>query len=314
MAEQYFRLDKSGLQTGYSLETVTGNPETLTSASFVGDYEASLISPKYETVEIKVGGQVGTSKLVTTKKFGELNSFKVPVANSNCDAVFRAGGAFVVGGNYQFGGSYVGMSSPNKGRISTSGLTFVQYDGKEKYTLFGAKASTLKVGQKVGEVVYLDASFQGSISDPVSSDIQYFQKPTSNNTYNTNGILSIAGTNFDYKEIEIDLKPTLKMIESASTSAGYLQAEIVDQDPTITVTIYPSDPSVKNLWALIASNTPVPFSWSFGSGAGNVVTFTATVGFSSQESPYDAGVQVRKIVMKPVYNSANSYRLNINVA
>lgn len=310
----YFRIEKSGLNTGIALETNPGTVETLTSANFIGDYEASLIAPKVETAKIGIGGNVGTGKMVTTKNYGELNSFKIPVANSNCDAVFRAGGAFVAGSSYQFGGSYSGMTSPNKGRISTSAVTITQYDGKEKYTLFGAKTATLKFGAKSGEVISLEASFQG-LFQKANSEIQNFQRATPNYTFNTNGVLNLGGTEFDYEEIEVDIKPTIKMIESGSTSAGYLQAEITDMDPTITINVYPGDPATKDLWNMMVTNTPVPFTWTFGAGTGNTYTISApSVQFESQEAPYNAGIQTRKIVLKPVYNSSYSYRLQVTVA
>jgi len=309
----YFRL-QTGLQTGFKNESNPGTPETLTSANFVTDVNASLIIPKYSTAKIDVGGRVGNDKVVTTKVYGELATFKVPFSNGAGLELIKCI-ANVSGNNYQIAGSYSNQVSPNKGRIGTSAITVNQYDGQEMLILAGSKPSSLKVGAKAGEPIYLEGALQGSFSKAISG-IQYFQSPSTSFVINNalGNTISIGGQSWDFTDIEIDFKPTLAQIESGAVSTGYAQFEITDLQPAISVTLYPGDPTVKDLWAMLATNTPVPFSWTFGTGVGNTFTITAQVQIDTQDAPYDSGKQTRKLSLIPVFNPATAYNLNINVA
>lgn len=311
-----YRNSTQALHTGFAVESTEGTPATLTSANFVGDWNSSLIVPKFTTQEVKVGGFTGTDKIVTSKYLGELSSFKLPMSNGVEGPILQAGGAYKQGSSYLFGGSiYSAISGSDKGRISTTSLTFVQYDGKEAYTLAGARPTSLKFGGKAGEVIYVEAGLNGNWSKTVSN-IAYFQQPTS--AFNTNILkgssLSLSGTFFDYTDIEVDLKPKTNAIESAASSTGYVGFEAIDIDPTITIGVYPGDPTAKDLWNMFLGSAVIPFSWSFGSGTGNTYTITANLQISSQESSYNNDVQQRKLVLKPVYNPAQNYKLSIAVA
>ena len=311
-----FRTKTEALQTGWGVETTEGTAVAVTSANFVGDYTAELIQPNYETQEIKAGGSVGTDKMVQGKMRGELSSFRIPVANGSEGPLLKSVGGYLSGTNYYFGGDiYSNISGSDKGRISTTSITFVQYDGLEKYTLVGSRPATMKISAKNGEVVYLDSSFSGNWSK-ANSTIAFFQKQTS--AFNQNGLkgspLTIAGTSFDYTEIELDFKPKLTSVESAASGSGYAAFEIVDIDPTFTISVYPGDPSIKDLWTMFATNAPIPFSWSFGSGAGNTYTITANIQIQSQERIYSNDIQEAKIVFKPVTNPAQPYKLAISIS
>lgn len=311
----YYRIERSGLHTGYAIESTENTLATMTSANFIGDHEASLITPKYDTVEIKVGGRTGTEKIVTGKVYGEMSNFTTPVSTNNETGFFRSVGGIVSGSSYYFGGSVYGtVTGANKGRISTTSLSFTQYDGKEQFNLAGARPTSLKIGAKDGEVVKATGAFQGFFTKAVSAPT-YFQAPTTNKTnILLGGSLSISGVAYEYTEVELDFKPSVKAVESASNASGYSQFEVIDIDPTITVSLYPGDPATTDLWSMMASNPSVPFSWSFGSGAGNTYTVTATVQQTQQEGVYNNGIQQRKLVLKPVYDSTKIYELAVTVS
>lgn len=311
----YYRIERSGLHTGYAIESTENTLATLTSANFVGDHEAGLITPKYDTVEQTIGGRTGTEKIATGKFYGELPSFTAPVSTNNEASLFRAVGGVVSGSSYYFGGDiYNLVSGANKGRISSTSLSFTQYDGKEQYNLAGARPTSLKIGGKNGEVIKATAAFQGLFTKAVAAPA-FMQKPSPNKLNVLIGnALSISGVAYEYTEVEIDFKPTVKAIESASSTCGYTQFDVTKLDPTITVTVSPLDPATHDLWAMLATNPAVAFSWSFGSGTGNVYTLTATVQQASQEGSYDNGIQKRKLVFKPVYNASNVYKMSITVS
>lgn len=315
----YFRNDTAALHTGVALETTEGTSATISSANFVGDWDAGLIVPKYTVNNVKCGGSVGTDKLVTGKVYGELASLKVPFSNSVGTLSLKALGAFYTSGatsTYDIGGSvYSGITGTNKGRISTNTLTFVQYDGREQYVIYGAKPSSLKLGAKSGEVITMEAAYQGSFYK-TNSSISYFQTPTSFRNFNLSlgAALSINGVTYDYSDVEIDFKPTMKPIESAASASGYAGFEIEDINPEIAVTLYPGDPTAADLWTMLAANTPVTFSWTFGSGVGNSYVVSALVQMNSQDSSYDNNTQVRKIVFMPAFNSALPYKMRIAIS
>ena len=319
MATVKYRNNTKALNLGWKIETTEGTAATMTQTEFTGDWSASVINPKYTTNPIIVGGQVGTSKLITSKYYGELQNFKMPLAGEDELNILGACGAFVTQPGppitYDFGGNaYNTLTAAQQGRIATSSLTFVQFDGAEAYTLTGARASSLKFGAKAGEPIYIDAAFAGNFSK-ANSGITWFQKPSTN--FNLDVIrgnaLTINSQAFEYLDIEIDLKPDLKMIESGSASSGYSGFEIVNLDPRITVTLYPGDPTTADLWSMLSSNTAVPFAWTWGSGTANVYTLTATVQIESQEASYGNNVQNRKLVLVPVYNVANAYQMRLSV-
>lgn len=317
-----YRLETAGLHTGYGKETTELTAATLTQTSFTGDWKCSPINPKYTTREINVGGQVGVDKIVTSKVYGELSSFSAPVYGGNEANLFAALGAIVTvnsspaSTDYSFGGSiYQSMATADRGRISNTSLTFTQYDSVESYTITGARPYAFKLGAKNGEEIKLEASFAGAFAKATSS-ITFNQLRATNTALNVlmGNTLTLGGVAVPFSEIEIDFKPNLLKVEAANNSAGYAQFEIVDLDPTITLSLYPAAPGTLDLWSLIKSNAPVAFVWSFGSGTGNVYTVTAQVAFVSQEASYDNVAQIRKVVLKPVYNSAKTYGININVA
>ena len=320
----YYRIDTASLHTGIKLETLEGTAETLAQTDYVGDWKASLIAPKYTVQSIQTGGDVGNTRLVTSKVYGEMSSFKTPAAYGIEVSLLETVGGMMSQNTgdhdhtlyYDFGGNtYSAIVAPDHGRISTKTLTVQQFDGKESYILSGARPSSLKISAKSGEIVYVDAALQGKFSRSVSS-ITYWQKPLDNPMLNVllGNSLTINGTAFDYTDIELDFKPTLKIVESGASATGYSAFEIVDLDPQITLSVYPGDPAIADLWAMMQTNTPVPFAWTFGSGNSNTYTVSALVQFESQEAPYDNNIQTRKIVIKPVYNSATAYKLRIAIA
>lgn len=306
---------ESLLATGLSIEGTEGTSATLTSANFVGDWKAGLIVPKYTTNKLEVGGNIGVDKVVTSKVYGEMSSFNMPVGYGQEGVILKAAGAYSTATSaYYFGGTvYSALSGTDKGRVSNTSLTLASFDGKEQTVIYGSRPTALKFGAKSGEIVKLDSTFKGVFYKAISSQT-YFQKPTVYAPNNlTNTTLSIGGTNFEFSEIEVDIKPTVKDIESAGTVTGYAGFEITDLDLTITTQLYPGNPNTKDLWAMMASNTPVAFSWSFGSGAGNTYTVSALVAFEQQDAPYESGIQMRKLVLKPVFNSSNNYKLAITI-
>ena len=311
-----YRNDTKSLSTGWKQETVEGTAETLTLTEFTGDWDASHIQLKYSTA--RVPGVVGTSKIVTGASYAELASFKFPMASKAEQPIMEAFGAVYSAGSpcyYTFGnGAYNGATSANIGRISTKAVTIGQYDGEELITMYGAKATSFKISAKAGEVIYAEAALQGSYTK-TTTKVTTYQLPGAGKVNILKGAtLSIGGQVFDYTDIDIDFKPSTKLVESGAATNGIVAVEVVDIDPRITISVYPGDPAVKDLWTMLSTNTQVPFSWTFGSGAGNTYTVTCDVGFESQEASYANNIQVRKLVLVPVFKSGTAYQMQIAVA
>jgi hypothetical protein len=318
MAFPTLRNSTKALHTGWKVEATEGTPATLAQVDFTGDWTAGPINLKVAQNAITVGGQVGTTKLVPGKSYGELQNFKMPIYGEDELNIMSVAGAFVTVGTpntYDFGGSAYNVNSgANAGRLSTTSLTFNQYDGAEKYILAGSRASSFKLGAKAGEILYIDATFQGAFTK-ANSDITL--KQLANTSFGLDALkgdaLTIGGTSYVYQEIEIDIKPDLKQAESAGSSTGIAGFELVNIDPTITISLYPGDPSVSDLWTTMLTNPSTALSWTFGSGVGNVYTLTGNFQIDSQESSYSNNFQVRKLVLKPVYNAATAYAMRISV-
>lgn len=306
-----FYRNENLLSTGLKAETTSGTPETLTQLEFTGNWKAGLISHKSETQTLKVG--VGTTKLASGKEYGELADISMPFSSGiEKDLIQSAGAVVTVDGastHYDIGGSvYSGMPSGDKGRLATSSITINQYDGKEKLVLSGAKPSSLKISGKAGEIVSLSASLTGLFSK-TNSSTTYFQVPAPESINILKGsALELGGVSYEYQDIEIDFKPTLKTIDDASSVSGIAGFEIVDIDPRITISTYPGD---ADIIALVKANTVLDFSWTIGTGVGNVFTFSGKVQIESHEASYSDALQIRKLVLVPVYTTEHNYQLRI---
>jgi Flp pilus assembly pilin Flp len=312
----YYRNNTKGLNTGFKVETVPGTLETLTQTEFTGDWDAGLIQPKQDIQKLKISA--GTTKLVPGKLYGEIQNFKIPLANGTESGLIAALGAVVTVGTttttYDVGGKAWDTTTLN-GRLATTSLTVGQYDGKEYLTLSGARPSSFKIGAKVGEILFTELNLQGNFAKS-NSVITYFQEPSA--SFNLNVLkgdaLTINSIAYEYTDFEIDFKPTLKIVESGSASSGVSAYEIVDIDPQITITVYPGDPATGDLYTLLTAGTVVPLSWTATSAVtSNSYTVTGSVQLDSGDASYDNNLQVRKLVLIPVYNSANPYQLRISV-
>lgn len=307
-----FRNITGQAHTGVTLESVAGVAENLTSANFIGNWVRSPINIQSTSYRMDIGGNVGAGSLTTVDKMGEV-TITSPLSEGDVAYSLACGGSVVSGNDYLFGGSYASLRNTDKGILSLSSCTFNHYDGKEKYVLYGAKPASLKISHKTKEAVMIESVWNGLVENS-ESNIEYAQKPKPNFRVNVAGNLSIGGTAFDYTEIEIDIAPETVMPAVGNTSAGYRAAEIVSVDPKISVTLYPGDPSVKNLWNMFTGRDSVDFSYSFGSGTGNTYTITAKVQISTEEDSPIGNLAGRKLVLIPVFDNVNNYRLKITVA
>lgn len=299
----YLRNLTAGSHMGYKLESVPGVAETLTSANFIGNHGKTYIAPVVEDYKLEIGGNLGFVDIVGVTKYGKIEGFSAPMADGDPGFALRCAGAKVAGGTYSYGGAYA------SGIISTSSVTFVQYDGAKKYVLFGGKPSSVKVSHKAKNPVMVEASFEGSVTVESSSAV-FSQTPKIPSHMNGFGTLVLSGITAEYQTLDIDLKPELVRPE-AGNAQGFVQAEIVGVSPEISVVVYPGDPSILNLWQAYIDKSELSFSWTYGTGTGNVYTWTGDVKIDTQDIQDISSIAGRKLTLVPLIKNGKCLTLII---
>lgn len=254
MAITKIRTNTTGLQSGYKIEATEGTAVTLVAADFINDATMGPIQQKSTTVKFGAGGSTGTDRVFTSKVYGELNSFELPMCMGQEADILKVGGAYVTvgtGTDYAFGGTiYSGTAAPDKGRISNKAMTLAQYNNGNLVSLYGAKPATLKIGAKNGEYIKLSASWNGQYSSVASATTLTQVRNSSKVNLLKNSAVTLNGKALAYTDIEIDFKPKLKSVEDASSVSGYSQFEITDLEPVITINPYVGDTAVIKVFAI----------------------------------------------------------------
>lgn len=298
------RSKDSSLHIGWKLDTTADQftPETLTQTEFTGDWSGDMIEQQTDKETLDSQGYVGGTKTITTRAWGELNTFSMPLGyNAEAD-LFKVLGAYVTGTttlSNAFGGTTASSQlSPNIGEISVKSLTVTAYDGNEVLSISGARFTKFSISGKVGESWKINASLAGHLTATTGS-IGFFKKPSANPISNSvsNSTLTLDGAAVIFREFELDMGPDLEKVPG--TNNGFSTFRIKGLNPKFSITLYPGDPATKNWTAMEKTNSPINLSLTIGSGTRNTYVITSKVQFLSQETTYENGLQVRKIVLTP---------------
>jgi len=298
---------KQALNSAWLKETTAGTQATFTSAAFKNDMECDPISYEIQKIEIDVAGKSGTDYVENGAINGNVG-VTLPVTTKNEANILIAAGARVSGSDFLVGGDLL-----STGRIGDTAITIMQYDGEEQRVLVGAKPSKLSIKGEANKRIELETEFIGAFSRATVATPAGYQQMASGLKQNicTNSVLTLDGTVLKYKSITIDFGVETKMGEHGNTANGYGIPEVINLKPTVSIVFNTEVPATYNYFQKTLGDTPIAFSWSFGSGTNNVYTITGNFQITKSSDKY--GDFMETTLEGNFMNQASGFGLKINV-
>lgn len=302
-------------QTGYKLETTLNTQIALVAADFANWVECDLIQPKVDTEEYTITGTIGTAGLASGKQWGELPTFKEyvsTVAGGKYSAILQAAGGVIVtgtpnvlgfGGSQYTGAGYTGVTS---GAISIKSLSWEQFDGLKKRSLFASRPTKLSIKGENGKPVTLEGSFIGKYSEVAGTPPMTGVPGSVAPVKALGSALTIGGTALAWKDIEIDLGVKTVEYSDASVATGIDHWEVTNISPKITVTIQTPPIATFDYLTSLKGDTVADLVWTTTMGS-----WKAKVQISSGDEVYADDLGNTKLVLTCVYDSAKTNRLRL---
>lgn len=288
-------------QTGIKLDAVEGTWTQPTSADFIHDGVYETMSLQISKEDLRNVGRNGITARVNGQEIATIPNATIPsFGHQDIPLLLAAGFTSAAANTYIL---YAPNSTgANASRTSIRTISIAQYDGKYRYQTSGAKPTNMSLGVVDQRKIAWTAGFQGAGSVSATSTM-IMQTPITSASVAVmkNAPLSILGIAAPYSDITLDLGLTYEQgTGDASTSTGHrLIGEITSYDPKMTVTVWSED-SVLALYNSYVNATVAAVSWTYGTGTGNVRTWTFNGMFDSIATGKDGNLINMTYVISPI--------------
>lgn len=288
-------------QTLYILETVEGTSATPTSAHGIHDGIFEKMQIQITKEDLRNVGRNGITQRVNGQTVSTIPNGTLPSFGKQDIPMLIAAGFTSASAN-----TFVLYAPDSAGadasRTSKKTLTVVQYDGKSKFDLVGAKPTNMSLGvidsKKIGWTLGLQGTGYHSANTTMIKQTPLTSAATA---VLKSAPLSVSGVSLPYSEATLDLGLTFEIGSGdASRASGHRAfGEITSYDPKMTITVFNED-SVISLMSTYINDNSASVSWAYGSGTGNVYTWTFDGKFDSITSSLDGNLNTNSYTISPI--------------
>jgi hypothetical protein len=288
-------------QTGYVVDATEGTYTTLTSAHFINDSSFETLNIQIAKEDLRNVGRNGITQRVNGQEVSTIPNGTVPSFGKQ-DIPFLLAAGFTSASANTFILYAPASTGANASRTSVQTLSIAQYDGKYQYSLSAAKPTNMSLGVTNGRQLGWTVGLQGR-GAMVANSTMIKQTPitSASPTVLKNAPLSVSGISVPYSEVTLDLGLTYEQgTGDASTSTGHrLLGEITSYDPKLSLSIYTDDVTL-SLFQSYINCTSAAVSWAYGSGTGNVYTWTFTGYIDTMTPSMDGNLRNNQYVISPI--------------